>query len=227
MPHRCTSKGPRRGLTSSIEVDRRVSYKRNYVTDGVTTRTQRASSNAKSRRRKNARATAELARFAFRAGRRAPGAPAGRAPRVEFTPHGFGPPYPRTYYLSRVVDRRTACYSNAVECCARLLLAHLWFPLSARPPPALCPQSHVLWSPRTQHDYSILFSPSAQSTALSCPSTPSDHEHEPNLASEGRYVPRCGAGLGRPDWGQIGARLGLARFGFGRPPRQQAWVAAQ
>ena len=55
---------------------------------------------------------------------------------------------------------------------------------------------------------------SARSTALSCPSTPSDHG--PNLASEGRYVPqrsRTKFGFGRPLRSTLRSQIGLARLG--------------
>ena len=146
---------------------------------------------------------------------------------------------------TRVVFRtpcRTACYQ-----CGRMSCARLWGvvscgvsilrPPASRPLPSVS-RSLVSKDSARLLDYLLSIPLDPQLSAAHQRPAITDQiwlrkavtfhsDHEPNLASEGRYVPRCGAGLGRPDWGQIGARLGLARFGFGRPPRQQAWVAAQ
>jgi hypothetical protein len=110
---------------------------------------------------------------------------------------------------------------------------HLWFPLSARPPPALCPQSHVLWARSLVSEDSarlldsLLSFRSIHSSQL--PINAQRSRTKFGFRRPLRFTLRIRIGHARlgPDWGQIGASLGLARFGFGRPPRQQAWVAAQ
>ena len=110
--------------------------------------------------------------------------------------------------------------TNAVEC--RVLGCGAWFPVgfpfSARPPPALCPPSHVLWSPRTQHDYSIIFS---RFRSIHSSQLPINAQRSRTKFGFGRPLRSTAITnqiwlrkavtfhAAEPDWaGQIGARLG-------------------